>query len=105
MNPIIYNVTVLVDHNVAEEWKSWMTKIHIPDVMKTGFFTEFKFSKVIQDPQEGGDSYAIQYVAKSMSALNEYQLNHAPALQKEHTDKYGEKCLAFRTLLEILDAD
>ena len=103
-NPIIYNVTVLVDLNVESEWKQWMQQKHIPDVMATGFFTEYKFSKVLHEVENNAQSYAIQYVAKSKNDLDTYTKERAPELQKEHTDKYGEKCLAFRTLLEILDS-
>jgi hypothetical protein len=35
-----------------------------------------------------------------MDDINRYMQNFAPALQKEHKDKYHEKFTAFRTLLE-----
>ena len=35
-----------------------------------------------------------------MKKLQEYMGQHAPALQKDHTDRYKDKCVAFRTLLE-----
>ncbi|NND77579.1 MAG: DUF4286 family protein [Flavobacteriales bacterium] len=100
--PVIYNVTVSIDYEVHGDWLAWMKDIHIPDVMKTGFFTEFKFSRILAE-EEGGMTYSIMYTAKSMAALNEYQAFHSPALQKEHNDKYGGKFAAFRTLLEIVD--
>lgn len=99
--PVIYNVTLSIDHEIHNEWLQWMKEVHIPDVMKTGFFTEFKFSKILSE-EEGGASYSIMYIAKNMAALNEYQAMHAPALQKEHTVKYEGKFAAFRTLLEIV---
>ena len=92
--PVIYNVTVSIDYEVLNDWLQWMKERHIPDVMKTGFFTEFKFSKILAE-EEGGSSYSIMYTAKNMAALNEYQAILAPALQKEHTDKYSGKFAAF----------
>ena len=43
---IIYNVTVNVDEDVLPEWLKWMSRQHIPDVMKTGLFVECKLSKI-----------------------------------------------------------
>ena len=98
---IIYNVTVNIDNDVREEWLNWMKNVHIPDVMATGFFLENKICKVLVD-EEQGTTYSIQYTAANMSDYEEYQQQHAPRLQKEHTEKYGRKAAAFRTLLEIV---
>lgn len=98
---IIYSVTVNIENDVREEWLHWMKEKHIPDVMATGFFIENKICKVLVD-EEQGTTYSIQYTAKSMNDLETYQKEHAPRLQKEHADKYTNKFVAFRTLLEIL---
>jgi hypothetical protein len=37
-----------------------------------------------------------------MNELQEYQRVHAARLQKEHADKFANKFVAFRTLLEVL---
>jgi len=29
---ILYNVTVSIDPEIAEEWLTWMREVHIPDV-------------------------------------------------------------------------
>lgn len=101
-NPIIYNVTVNVDLDIHDDWISWMREIHIPDVMNTGYFLDFRLSKIM-DESEGGVSYSIMYMAKSIEAYKEYQEKHAPGLQREHSEKYRGKFAAFRTLLEVVD--
>jgi hypothetical protein len=98
---IIYNVTVNIEHDVHDEWLKWMKTEHIPDVMKTGFFIENKICKVLVD-EEQGITYSIQYTAPDMQALETYQRDHAPRLQKEHSDRFANKFVAFRTLLEIV---
>ena len=98
---IIYNVTVNIENDVREEWLKWMKEKHIPDVMKTGYFLENKICKVLVDEQQG-TTYSIQYTCESMKKLEEYQLDHSPRLQKEHADKYSNKFVAFRTLLEVV---
>ncbi len=98
---IIYNVTVNIEIDVHEEWLQWMKETHIPDVMATGFFIENKICKVLVD-EEQGITYSIQYTAASMDDLKEYQRLHSPRLQKEHANKFANKFVAFRTLLEIV---
>jgi len=98
----LYNVTVLVTHEKVEEWKSYMTNIHILDVMNTGCFDSFKLNRLKFVDEKDGISFAVQYIAPSEAKLQEYMGQHAPALQKDHKDKFGESALAFRTIMEIL---
>ena len=100
---LIYNVTVNIDHEVHQEWVQWMREVHIPDVMATECFVESRFSKVMVDNDQGGETYSIQYLAKSQADLDRYQKEHATALQKDHTQKYEGKFAAFRTLLNVVE--
>lgn len=103
-NPILYNVTVHVENDIVDEWLDWMIQKHIPDVMKTDCFISYQLSKVLHESNDGSVSYAIQYKVDSMKTLHKYQVQYAPQLQKEHSDKFGQKCLAIRTLLELIQA-
>ncbi len=98
---IIYNVTVNIENDVREEWLDWMKTVHIPDVMKTGYFLECKVCKVLVE-EEQGTTYSFQYTCVSLEDLKEYQRLHAPRLQKDVADKYASKFVAFRTILEIV---
>lgn len=99
---IIYNVTINVDDDVREEWLHWMRTVHIPDVMATGCFTECKFCRLLLK-EEKGTTYAIQYTAARMEDFERYQINYAAELQKQHTERFGDKFVAFRTLLEQIE--
>lgn len=99
---IIYNVTVKVNSEINDDWKKWMKEVHIPDVMNTGMFLESKMMRVISIDESEGITYAIQYFCKDMATLHQYQVKFAPKLQKEHTERYKEKFVAFRTLMEVI---
>ena len=101
---IIYNVTVNIDESVHAEWLEWMLNKHIPDVMATGMFVENRVLRLLSGQQEDetGATYAIQYSCESLEKLEDYQKRFAPALQKEHTERYHGKFGAFRTLLEVV---
>ncbi len=97
----IYNVTVTLEDSIQDEWIKWMKESHIPDVMKTGFFTEHKICKIVTEEKES--TFAIQYTFNALEDLQKYQQEHAPRLQKEHTEKFKDKFAAFRTILEIIE--
>lgn len=98
---VVYNVTISIDQNSADEWLEWMRKVHIPDVMRTGHFRDSKICRV-HGEEEGGTTYAIMYTAKSQEDLDEYQEKHAPQLQLEHSNRFKGKFASFRTLLSIV---
>jgi hexokinase len=98
---IIYNVTVNVDDLIADEWEVWMKTTHVPEVMKTGMFVSFTFSKLLtRQDDETGTTYVIQYTAQNMQAYERYVSEFAPALQQQTREKFGDKFIAFRTLMQ-----
>jgi len=99
---IVYNVTVKIELDAHDEWLTWMKDAHIPDVMKTGLFETNTMYKVLVDDQDG-ITYSIQYSCADLQSLDTYFKEHAPALQQEHTTRYQNKFVAFRTLLESVD--
>jgi len=98
---IIYNVTINIENDIKDEWLKWMKNVHIPGVMNTGYFVEYKICKVLVE-EEQGTTFSIQYTSKTMQEYEEYKRLHAPGFQKEIADKYGNKLVAFRTLLEVI---
>tara|TARA_B100000927_G_scaffold206942_1_gene168009 strand:- start:309 stop:623 length:315 start_codon:yes stop_codon:yes gene_type:complete len=98
---ILYNITVNIDHDIHQEWLFWMKDVHIPDVLSTGLFIENKIAKIHAE-EDGGLSYSIQYLLNSWEDYNLYQSQFAYQLQKKYQDKYANKSVAFRTVLEII---
>lgn len=99
---ILYNVTVKIDEAVHEEWLEWMKTVHVPDVMNTGMFVENKLCRLLSVDEADGISYAIQYLAPDQAHFDRYQQDFAPSLQREHKERYKDKFVAFRTLMEVL---
>lgn len=97
----IYNVTVSIDKSIAEEWVKWMKNVHIPLVMATGYFTEYKMCRVLFVDDEGA-TFSTQYTFNTMQDIENYQKLEAPRLQAGMIALYDGKYTAFRTLLEIL---
>ena len=98
---ILYNVTVKIENNSHDDWLKWMKEIHIPDVLNTGLFVDHKICKILHDDPEG-ETYAFQYYCKDMDTFQKYQKEFAPKLQADHQERYKNKYVAFRTLMEVL---
>ena len=96
----LYNVTVGVDSDIEMEWLHWMKSKHIPDVLGTGMFVEYKIYKVLHDNNDGTVSYSTQYFANSLEMVVQYLEVFGPALIEEHRQKFLNKHVAFSTLLE-----
>lgn len=96
---IIYNVTIKVELAIHEEWLSWMKETHIPEVMATGCFQAFRFFRILQEDEQDGISYCVMYETDTITAYFDYQREHAPRLQQESKSRFGDKYLAFRTIL------
>lgn len=99
---LLYNVTVKIDTECHDEWLNWMLTIHIPDVMATGCFSSYRMTKILGDDDQHGIGYAIQYLAPDMQQFEHYNQHHAPSLQKVHSERYGGRYAAFRTLMEVV---
>lgn len=99
---LLYNVTLIIEEAVAADWLLWMKEIHIPQVMATEKFVSNRLLKVVDSPNEGV-TYCAQYIVENMADYNDYQQNFAPALQADLQNKFENKLVAFRTLMEFID--
>lgn len=99
---VVYNVTVNINEEVHDEWLQWMVDVHIPDVLNTGMFVDGRISRLQVEEEMGGITYSIQYTLPTEEHLKKYQAEFAPALQKEHADKYDGKFVAFRTIMDVV---
>ncbi len=96
---IIYSVTITIDAGIESEWLDWMKRIHVPDVVRTGCFSECRIYKVI-DSDAADPGYVMQYHCRSLEEYHRYRDNFAAALQKEHSDKFAGRFRGARQLLE-----
>ncbi len=100
---IIYRVTVAVNKDIENDWLKWMIEIHIPDVIKTGYFIDWQFEKqILPDNSPDKTTYIINYCANSISDYQQYSEREAPRLREEHNKKYSGKFQASRIVLTTL---
>jgi hypothetical protein len=98
----VYNITIKIHSSIINAWLNWQQQEHIPDVMATGQFTDYSFYKLLGQDDEEGQTYVVQYFASSKESYERYINEFAEGLRKKAIDKWGDKFIAFRTVMESL---
>ena len=100
---ILYNVTVKIGHDLVDDWLDWMRSTHIPAVTNTGLFSGYRLLRIMNDEEDDGLTYAVQYTCPSRSNFDAYLRSHAAELQEKHRQRYGNEFVAIRTLMQVVE--
>jgi hypothetical protein len=99
---IIYNVTTHIATHVSAEWLQWLLEEHAPEIVATHCFTDYKVVKLLDVDESEGPTYAVQYLAESMADYQRYINEHADEMRKRATDKWGDRFISFRTIMQVV---
>ncbi|MEJ7611405.1 MAG: DUF4286 family protein [Ferruginibacter sp.] len=99
----IYNVTIKIQASIHKDWLAWLKEIHIPDVMQTGCFIRSLVVRLLETDESEGPTYAIQYTAETKSDYDRYIEKYAGEMRTRSFEKWGDKFIAFRSVMEIVD--
>jgi hypothetical protein len=100
---IIYNVTIKVDQRIAGAWLQWLFDEHLPAIMKTGCFSNYKVVRLLEVDDSEGPTYAVQYSAHSKADYNRYVSLYAPLMQQKSFDKWGNGLIAFNSVMQVVE--
>lgn len=99
---IIYNLTVKVEPHIADAWLQWLLNEHIPSVMATNCFVDYRVVRLLEVDDSEGPTYAIQYSAESKADYNRYISIHSSKMQKFSFEKWSNHFIAFRSVMEVV---
>jgi len=99
---IVYNVTTKIALSVYQHWLHWIKEEHIPDIINTGCFTHATVLQLLELDDSEGPTYAVQYFAESKSLYNNYVEKFAAQMRQKAFDKWGDKFIAFRTVMQVI---
>lgn len=98
---IVYSITTIVKKEVENEWLKWMRETHIPAILHTGYFNNYKMYKVrIPTSIEGETTYILHYECESIDAYLTYAEREASRLQAVYAAKFAGKVTTARTVME-----
>ena len=61
---------------------------------------------MLRDPEKDSDeslAYQFEYLAASETELARYEADFAPALKKDHSDRFAGKVVAWREKLQVVE--
>ena len=98
----IYNVTVKVDWSIHDAWVKWMLNEHFTEMINTGCFIQAQLFSILETDEKEGPTYAAQYSAESKAAYSRYVSIHSERIRKKYSDKWGDRFMAFRSLMQAV---
>ena len=98
---LIYNVTVKVTHAIAADWLTWMHTTHMPELKRTGLFTDYRLCRLLEQDEEDGVTYIAQYFCATRAEYDAYISEYAPLMREKSIAAFGNQFIAFRTLMQI----
>ena len=100
---IIYNITTKVHHSIEAEWLQWLKTVHIKEVMESNCFTEYKIVKLLDIDETDGPTFAVQFFTESKAFYNLYIEKFAREMRKISFNKWGDKFISIRSVMQIVD--
>ena len=98
----IYNITIKVDNAIVEDWLQWQLEEHIPEIMSTKLFDEYKFFRLLDQDDTWGPTFVFQYYTKEKKSYDRYITEYAPGLREKAFAKWGNGFIAFRSLMQAV---
>ncbi|WP_111600529.1 DUF4286 family protein [Chitinophaga skermanii] len=99
---IIYNVTIKVSPAIHNAWFVWMKEEHIPEILATGLFHDYRMCRLLEQDDSDGPTYTVQYSTDTQENYQTYLQEHAPVLRQKSFDKFGDNFVAFRTVMQVV---
>ena len=100
---IVYNISIKVDANIEIKWVEWQKNEHIPEIMSTGYFTDYKFYRLLEQDESDAVTYVVQYFAPDIHHYHRYIDAVASSLRQKAFDKWGNKFIAFRSVMQVVN--
>ena len=100
---ILYNITVKIDDKIKDEWLEWISANYIPKVMSTELFNNYKIFRLLNEPDNDGLTFAIQFYTDTLSRFEIYLNDFANKINEEHKLKFNHQHVAFMTVLESVE--
>jgi hypothetical protein len=99
---IIYNVTVKVATDAHLQWLNWMRQEHIPAMLATGLFSDYRMSRLLEQDDQEGPTYTVQYFAENLDQYHLFREKYQQALRQRGHAIFGDRFIAFTTVMEVV---
>lgn len=98
----IYNITVLIEESIEQQWLNWIKTNYIQTVLETRFFQSCQLLQVTDSPNEGL-TYCLQFRTNEISSLQSYQNLYAQQIESEHQLSFPNQLVTFSSTMKLID--
>ncbi|MBA3828940.1 MAG: DUF4286 family protein [Taibaiella sp.] len=98
----VYNLTIKVEKEIADDWLSWLKEEHIPELMQTCTFTDNRVCHLLEQDESEEVTYVVQYFCSSRVEYEVYTEKYAGEMRQKSIDRWGSRYFAFRTTMETV---
>lgn len=97
---LIFNTTLHLEESVHDQCLQYLKETYIPRSLAGNLVQQPSLCRIESIHEESGVSYAIQLKAPNMETLEQWMAQTGQQVQKDLSDKFGNKVTTFATLLE-----
>src|SRR5689334_21696192 len=70
---IVFNTTMKVGTGIHIAWLQWQKEQHIPEIMDSGLFTDYKFFRLLEQDEQDGITYVLQFYCSGYDDYKKYR--------------------------------
>ena len=99
----LYNITFNIEPEIQADWHSWMKSKYLPYAMETNLFLDVKIYRLLNETENQGLTYSVQFFSDSLENVNKYLEAYAPEIMNSHNQAFKYKHVSFMTILESVE--
>jgi len=101
MHPIVYEVDLFVDEEIAADFEAWLHGHRMDMLAIDGFLDAAIYAREVldEDEESGQRRMTVQYTVRDREALDRYVEREAPRLREDGRRRFGERFSARRSVL------
>ena len=100
---IVHNVSTKVPWDIADEWLIWQQEEHIPEIMQSNLFDDYKMYRIMEVEDDEGPTFTIQYFTSDKERYQKYIEEFAPTLREKAFARWGNEMVSYRTVMELVN--
>jgi len=98
---ILYNITVIADNDIKDEFREWTIHVFLPAIAQSGLFSSQALLKVNDSPNDG-ETFCIQIISKSDTEIVRFQQTQLLLLNEKSKEIWLNKLYLFESKMEYL---
>ena len=100
---VIYEVNLVVDADIAVEYRHWLTT-HVQEMLALPGFNGARILETVDaEPAAKQTTFCTQYELTDQAALDEYLCVHAGRMRADGINLFGDRFRTSRRILRELD--